>query len=67
MMGWFWAWMQQIVGPPHTDPWEDDPQIRTERKGQHDRINKAARYDLERQLRERRIETTEDIWRREHG
>ena len=39
-------WWQQITGPPRVNPWEDDPRIRAERRGQHDRINEAARRVL---------------------
>ena len=41
-MKWLSAWWRQIVGPPSTNPWEDDPRIRAERRGQHDRITKAG-------------------------
>lgn len=67
MHEWLKAWWQAIVGPPRTDPWEDDPQIRAERQGQHDRIEAATRWDLERQVRERRRRATEEAWRRQHG
>jgi hypothetical protein len=65
-MQWIKAWAQAFFGPPLTDPWEDDPQIKTERAGQHDRINAATRFDLERQQRERRIRAIEESWRRQH-
>ena len=42
MNGWFAAWWRQIVGPPPSDPWQDDPRIAAEREGQHDRINTAT-------------------------
>ncbi len=63
-MGWLRAWVQALMGPPMTDPWRDDPTIVSERGGQHERINKVTRYDLERQQRERRIRAVEDSWRR---
>jgi hypothetical protein len=42
-MKWLSAWWHQIVGPPLTNPWEDDPRIRAERRGQHDRITRAGK------------------------
>lgn len=65
-MEWVMAWIRQLIGPPQTDPWEDDPRIRAERRGQHDRANKAGEgtYYEQQRRRERRIETTEDTWRR---
>jgi hypothetical protein len=44
-MKWLAAWWHQIIGPPHPEPWEDDPRIRAEREGQHDRIRKASQGD----------------------
>jgi hypothetical protein len=64
---WIKAWLKSLTGTaPITNPWEDDPKIRAERRSQHERINATTRWELERQRRERRIQTTEDIWRREH-
>lgn len=40
-MEWLAAWLRQIVGPPPSDPWYDDPKIREERVGQHERANSA--------------------------
>lgn len=40
-MHWLASWWKQITGPPTTNPWEDNPHIRAERRGQHDRIKKA--------------------------
>lgn len=65
-MHWLSAWWKQLVGPPAVDPWEDNPQIRAERAGQHDRITKAAEgsYYEQQRLRERRVEAVEESWRR---
>jgi hypothetical protein len=64
---WIKAWWRSLTGTaPRAEPWEDDPQIRAERRSQHERINAVTRWELERQLRERRIQTTEEVWRREH-
>lgn len=43
-MHWQWisAWWRQITGPPERNPWDDDPRIRTEREGQHDRITRSG-------------------------
>lgn len=42
MMQWLMAWWRQIFGHPESDPWRDDPRIREERRGQHDRINRVT-------------------------
>lgn len=67
MMQWITAWWRQIVGPPRAEPWDDDPHIRAERRGQHDRIHKAneGTYYEQRRLREQRVKAIEDAWRRQ--
>lgn len=67
MMEWLAAWVKQFVGPPRIDPWEHDPRIREERRGQHDRITKAAEgsYYEQRRLRERRVDTQVRTWHRD--
>jgi ribosome-binding protein aMBF1 (putative translation factor) len=40
---WVRLWLRTLFGAsPRRDPWNDDPHIRAERAGQHDRINKAT-------------------------
>lgn len=66
--GWVVTWMRTLFGAaPKPDPWNDDPKIREEREGQHQRMNRATAYSAEDQmlLRERRLRTIEDIWRRQ--
>jgi hypothetical protein len=62
VMQWLSAWWKQIVGPPQIDPWEDDPHIRAERKGVHDRANQAAHGTYYDQYNEHLRET----WRPPH-
>jgi hypothetical protein len=61
-MQWLTAWWRQIAGHPGADPWRDDPRIRDERQGQHERINKATAYSLRDQYNERLRES----WRPLH-
>lgn len=58
-MRWLSAWWHQIVGPPPTNPWDDDPHIRAERQGVHDRANEANRGDYYDQYSAR----NRDSWR----
>lgn len=63
MKEWLAAWWRQIIGPPASDPWHDDPRIRAERHGQHQRIDKVTgwvvRDEWNRRLR--------DSWRPHNG
>lgn len=48
---WLHAWWRQISGPPKTDPWNDDPKIRAERRGQHARIGRVTGASAREQIR----------------
>lgn len=63
-MHWLSAWWRQLVGRPESEPWDDDPRIIEERRGQHARIDKVTAELARQQLRERRIRTIEEAWRR---
>ena len=63
MMRWLAAWWKQIVGPPHVDPWNDDPRIVAERQDQHVRIDKAAALSAHDQLEDRFSRRWRDSWR----
>lgn len=52
-MKWLEVWWRQMVGPPASDPWSDDPRIQQERAGQHDRITKATPSILGQSIEER--------------
>jgi hypothetical protein len=65
-MRWLKAWMQAMTGPPRSEPWDDDPQIAAERRGQHDRINRSMSETIQQRRREQRIRAMEEAWRRGH-
>jgi hypothetical protein len=65
-MAWLSAWLKALSGQSPSDPWTDDPAIRAERQGQHQRINRTMAYEIQQRRRERRIRATEEAWQRDH-
>ena len=65
--GWFAAWWHQLTKQPVSDPWNDDPEIQRERDRQHREgiTDAATAYRARQQLRQRRIRTTTETWRRD--
>lgn len=65
-LGWLTAWWDQLVGKAAADPWNDDPEIKQARDRQHrDGVTDGATaYRIQQQLRERRIDTQTEAWRR---
>lgn len=65
-MDWIKAWWRQLTGPPPADPWNEDPRIREERRGQHERINKVTSEVLRESMRQRWTDEQMESWRRGH-